>query len=98
MTQTTLLPFQTNLIVGTTPMMGAIPANPTRRGLIIALNGTATVNVTVGSNEPSETTGIPITEANPVFTLVPRNDSVALGAQLNLIAAAADTPVSIFEF
>jgi hypothetical protein len=98
MTQTTLLPNETNLEVGTTAMMGAIPANPTRSGLIICNNGTDTVNVTFGQSTPSATTGIPLTTTNPIFTLLPRNEQVALGAQLNFIAASADTPVSVMEF
>jgi hypothetical protein len=95
---TILLPFQTNVTAGTEAIMAAVLANPTRNGLIIANNGGDQVNVTFGPNVPSATTGIPIAAAS-VFTLVPRNaDSMALGAAVNVIAAAADTPVSIFEF
>ena len=78
--------------------MNAVPANPTRNGLVIANNGSDQVNVTFGSHVPSESSGIPIL-AGAVFSLLPRtDDSVALGAAVNVIAAADDTPVTILEF
>lgn len=120
MAQTNLLPWTTNLTVGTTAIMAALPANPTRKGLIIAnnapLSGTPpagpSINVTFGGGTalgtsqgtviippppPTATTGIEIA-AGTSFILPPAQaPNVALGAQLNMIASAAATPVSVLE-
>jgi len=101
---TILTPFQTNVSVGTTAMMAAVPANPTRKGLIIANNGTGILNVTFGPgtisqpNTPSATSGIPIAGGTSFSMLPAMAPNVSMGAQLNMIAAAAATPVSILEF
>ena len=106
---TILTPFETNVIVGTSAMINAVPANPTRKALIISNNGpnTETVNVTFGAinpgavsppNLPSATTGIPIVGGSS-FSLFPYASSdISMGAQLNMIASAAATPVSVLEF
>ena len=109
---TVLTPFQTTASVGVTAMMNALPANPTRKGLIIANNGALTgtppegptVNVTFGPgsisapNTPSATTGVPIA-AGQTFSMLPAMaDNVSMGAQVNAIASAAATPVTFLEF
>ena len=106
---TILTPFETNVIVGTSAMINAVPANPTRKALIISNNGpnTETVNVTFGAinpgavsppNLPSATTSIPIVGGSS-FSLFPYASSdISMGAQLNMIASAAATPVSVLEF
>jgi len=112
-TTNTSAPFQTNVVVGTTAMIGVVAANPTRSGLVIANDAptsgsspASVINVTFGEvntamvnppNMPSETTGIPIA-AGQTFTLMPGREDTNVGAQLNMIASEADTPVSIFEF
>ena len=104
---TILTPFQTNLSVGATAMMAAIPANPTRKALVIANNAPLTggppatgpaINVTFGPNVPTTPTGIPIA-AGTAFSFFPyaAND-ISMGAQINVIAGAAATPVSVLEF
>lgn len=113
MQPTNLMPWETNLSIGTTAVLGAIPANPTRKGLVITNNGADPVNVTFGGNKmimtsqgvailppdpPTSTTGIQIA-AGQSLTLPPaQTPAVALGAQLNMIAGAAATPVSVLEF
>src|SRR5215471_17599779 len=103
---TILTPFQTNLSVGTTAMMNAIPANPTRKGLVIANNGAASdiVNVTFGPgtiqtpNTPSATSGIPIAGGTTFSMLPAMANDVSMGASVNVIASAAATPISVLEF
>jgi hypothetical protein len=119
---TILTPFETNLVVGTTPVIAAVPANPTRKALLIANNAvkadfTGTVpagetpgsqiNVTFGPvnqamvnplHMPTATTGIPI-QAGDTFSLFPYAASdISMGAQINMVASSAGTPVTIVEF
>jgi hypothetical protein len=109
---TVLNPSETDILVGTTAMMAAVGANPTRRGLVIANNAPLTgtppagpsINVTFGPgpigqpNTPSATRGIPIA-AGTSFSLLPWSSAnIGMGAQLNMIASAAATPVSVLEF
>jgi predicted flavoprotein YhiN len=103
---TVLNPSQMNVSVGTTAMMAAVGANPTRRGLVIANNGAVTdvVNVTFGPgtisapNTPSATSGVPIA-GGATFSLLPWSAAnVGMGAQLNMISSTAATPVTVLEF
>lgn len=110
---TNLMPFQTNVTVGTTPIMGALPANPARKGLIISNNGTGQVNLTFGGGTalgtslgtviippppPTTTTGLAL-QAGTSFELLPAMaPNVAMGAQINAIAGAAGEQLSFLEF
>lgn len=104
---TVLSPFQTNLTVGTSATLNAVPANPSRRGLIICNgNATAANNVIVGfgSNTPTTSSGLIIPGGNVAascFYAMPitvGSPIIGMGAQINLIAVAASTPVTILEF
>lgn len=107
---TNLAPFQTTINVGTTAMMNAVKANPSRKALMVCNNGPAgsIVNITFGPgttsmpNTPSATTGVPIpggAVVNSCLSLFPYlGQNIAMGAQLNMIASAAGTPVTVLEF
>lgn len=103
---TALAPFQTNLTIGTGATTAAVPANPSRRGLVIC-NGHASQSVTIGfgSNTPvSGTSGLVIPGGNVVASCwyaMPNflaSPIVGVGAQLNMIASGASTPVTVLEF
>jgi hypothetical protein len=120
---TILTPFETNVVVGTTAVIAALPANPTRNALIIANNAPTTdptgaavaagetpgaqINVTFGPvnpalvnplHMPTATTGIPI-QAGQTFSLMPyMANNISMGAQVNVIASGAGTPVTFIEF
>lgn len=103
---TVLAPFQTNLTIGTGATLNAVPANPSRRGLIIC-NGHATQTITVGfgSNTPvSGTSGLVIPGGNAVASCwyalpnVGISPAVGIGAAINIIASGASTPVTVLEF
>lgn len=103
---TALAPFQTNATIGTGATLSVLPVNPTRRGLIIC-NGHASQSITVGfgSNTPvSLTSGLVIPGGNTAascFNFIPNNLTsplVSIGAQVNIIASGASTPVTLLEF
>lgn len=103
---TALSPFQTNLTIGTSATVAAVPANPSRRGLIIC-NGHASQTITVGfgANTPvSGTSGLVVPGGNAVASCwyalpnVGISPSVGIGAQINIIASGASTPVTVLEF
>src|SRR5215475_48436 len=126
---TILTPFDTSLTIGTTAVIGAIPANPTRKALLISNNappieptgttapGPVPANATPGAvvyvtfGEPNQAavnplhwpspttgTGIPI-QAGQTFSLFPyAATDISMGAQINMVATAASTPVYVVEF
>jgi hypothetical protein len=101
---TVLGPFMTTATVGASATLGAVPANPSRRAMTIC-NGhaTQTVTFTFGTLTPvSLTTGQVLPAGNVVascFTVPPiASVSGGIGAQLNLIASGAATPVTVFEY
>ena len=89
-----------------TAVMAAIPANPTRKGLMLcnAATGTtpASVNITFGTITPTTATGIQLPGGavpNSCLTLMPyMGPNIAMGAQINAIASAAATPLTALEF
>jgi len=92
---TNLAPFQTNVTVAVTATMNAVPANPTRKGLILCA-GANPVNVSFGTVTPTATTGLAIA-AGTCFSFLPyMGATVAMGAQINTIGAMAST-LSVFE-
>jgi len=107
---TNLAPFQTTVTAGTTAIMAAVPANPTRRGLMLCNVGAmgVTIYVTFGPgtvtmpNTPSATNGIPIPGGalpNSCLDLLPWSSAnIGMGAQINVVASMAGTPVTVLEF
>jgi len=103
---TVLTPFQTNLTIGTSATLNAVPANPSRKGLIIC-NGIASANaitVTFGTTTPVDrTTGLVIPGANAVascFYVLPGNlgGIAGIGAQINIVGQTTSMPVTVLEF
>jgi hypothetical protein len=100
---TVLAPFMTTVTVGASATLAAVPANPSRRAMTIC-NGhaTQTVTFTFGTLTPvSLTTGQVLAAGNVAtscFTVPPANVVGGVGAQLNLIASGASTPVTVFEY
>lgn len=102
---TNLAPFEWDIIAGTTAQMAAVPANPTRKALIICnvgVSGTI-VYVTFGQHStPSSSAGVPLAGGaviNSCLNLLPfASSNVAMGAQINVIASAAGTPTVVLEF
>ena len=102
---TVLGPFTTAVTVGTAASLAALAANPTRKAVTIC-NGhaTATVTFTTGSVTPvSLTTGIVLAAGNVAtscFTIgsVANLGSSGVGAQINVIASGASTPVTFLEY
>lgn len=102
---TNLAPFEWDVIAGITATMAAVPANPTRKALIICNAGVAgtVVYVTFGQHSmPALNVGIPLAGGavvNSCLNLLPfATATVAMGAQINVIASAAGTPVVVLEF
>lgn len=103
---TALAPFETNATIGASATLGVLPANPSRRGLILC-NGHASQSITVtfGTITPvSLTTGVVIPGGNTAascFNLLPNilaSPLVGVGAQVNAIASGATTPLTALEF
>jgi hypothetical protein len=102
---TNLAPFEWDVIAGTTAIMAAVPANPTRKALIVCNAGVGgtVVYVTFGQHSsPALNVGVPLAGGaviNSCLNLLPfASSNVAMGAQLNVIASAAGTPVVVLEF
>lgn len=102
---TNLAPFEWDVLAGTTAIMAAVPANPTRKALIVCNAGVAgvIVYVTFGQHStPSLSGGLPLAGgavSNSCLNLLPfATNTVAMGAQINVIATAAGTPVVVLEF
>jgi len=103
--QTNLGPFQTTVSVPNTVVLNAVPANPSRRGLIICnSNATAANIITVGfgANSPTDGVGLIIpggqVAASCVFINQPPGGG-GMGAQLNMIGhVAGPTSVVVLEF
>lgn len=104
--QTTVLgPNMTTVTVGTAAVLAALPSNPARRAVTVC-NGAAATNIltmTTGTLTPvAGTTGIVMPPGNlttSCFTIGnPIGPIGGVGAQVNLIASAASTPVTIIEY
>jgi hypothetical protein len=102
--QTNQGPFSTTVTAGAAATMAALPANPTRRAATIC-NGhaTQTVTFTTGTLTPiSLTTGQTLPAGSLVtscFTIGnPAGPQGIAGAQINVIASGAATPVTFFEY
>lgn len=100
----TLGPFTTTVTAGTGATMAALAANPTRRAVTIC-NGhaTATVTFTTGLVTPvSLTTGQVLAAGNVATSCYTignfQGPAGIAGAQINVIASGASTPVTIFEY
>ncbi len=102
--QTNLGPFQTDLSINNSATMGAVGANPSRRGLIVCNDHASnTINLSFGSNTPSATAGIRIPGGNVTASCwysgaAQSPGTGGIGAQINLFASGASTPVSVLEF
>lgn len=105
--QTNLGPFETDLSIGNSASMNAVPANPSRRGLVVCNDhATQTINMTFGPNStPSATVGLRIPAGNTTascwYSPIPgtgAGPTGGIGAQINLFASGASTPVTVFEF
>lgn len=103
--QTNFGPFETDLSIGTGASMAAVAANPSRRGLIICNDhASQTINVTFGpASTPSATVGLRIPGGNAVASCWYSGSAITpgiggFGAQINIIASGATTPVTVFEF
>ena len=102
---TNLAPFQRDVTVGTTAVMAAVPANPTRKGLMLCNTGATgqTIYVTFGTLTPVAGNGVPLQStgafATACLNLMPyMGPNIAMGAQINAIASAAATPLTALEF
>lgn len=103
--QTTVLgPSMTTVSVGVNGTMAALAANPSRRAVTVC-NGHATqiATISTGSLSPvSLTTGIVLQTGNVAsscFTFgSPTGPSGGVGAQINVIANGASTPVTFVEY
>jgi hypothetical protein len=99
--QTQLGPFTTTATATASALMGALPANSSRRGFTIC-NGSATlvVTFTTGTVTPvSLTTGQVLPTGNVVascFT-TPGGITTGVGAQVNIISTGS-APVTFFEY
>jgi hypothetical protein len=99
---TNLGPSMTTVTAGASATLAALPANPSRHALTIC-NGHASQSVTFtfGALTPvSLTTGMVLPGNNVVascFT-TPGSISAGIGAQVNVIASGASTPVTFFEY
>ena len=92
---------------GAAATMAALPSNPTRKAVIIC-NGSATATVTFTTGltptPVSLTTGVVLQTGNVAascFTIGNPSGGTAgagIGAQINVIASAASTPVTFLEF
>lgn len=101
--QTNLGPFETDLSIGNTASMNAVPANPTRRAVIICNDhASQTINVTFGTaSTPSATVGLRIPGGNAVASCWYSSSASTgggQGAQINFFASGATTPVTVFEY
>lgn len=105
--QTNLGPAETDLSIGNSASMNAVPANPSRRGLVVCNDhATQTINMTFGPNStPSATVGLRIPAGNTTascwYSPIPgtgAGPAGGIGAQINLFASGASTPVTVFEF
>lgn len=105
--QTNLGPFETVLSIANTASMNAIPANPSRRGLIICNgNATAANNITVSfgpSITPTDGVGLIIpgglVAASCWNSFSATGIAGGMGAQLNMIGhVAGPTSVAVMEF
>jgi hypothetical protein len=105
--QTNLGPIETDLSIGNSATMAAVGANPSRRGLIICNDhASQTINVTFGTaSTPSATVGLRIPGGNAVAScwyapFLQGSSGVigGMGAQINIFASGASTPVTVFEF
>lgn len=101
--QTQLGPNVTALTIGGTATMAAIGANPTRRAVTIC-NGhaTQTATFTFGTavTPVSLTTGQVLATGNVATSCFTTPGAIqsGVGAQINLIASGASTPVTVFEY
>jgi hypothetical protein len=100
---TNLMPFETNVIVGTTAVMAAVPPNPSRKGLLLCnAAASGTIWVTFGKIIPQANVGVPLAGGaviNSCLNLMPYlGPSIAMGAQINAIASAASTQLVALEF
>lgn len=102
--QTNSGPFQTDLSIGNSATMGAVGVNPSRRGLIVCNDhASQTINLSFGTNTPSATAGIRIPGGNVTASCwysgaAQLPGTGGIGAQINLFASGASTPVTVLEF
>jgi hypothetical protein len=92
-----------SITAGASATMAAVPANPSRRAFTIC-NGhaTQTATFTVGTalTPVSLTTGLVLATGNVVASCytTPSSITSGVGAQINVIASGASTPVTVLEF
>jgi hypothetical protein len=107
--QTGLGPAMTSVSVNTAGTLAALPSNPSRRGVTLCNeHATNTVTFTLGTLSPvSLTTGRVLAAGNLVTSCITIGSSQGVptttggsnvGAQVNLIASGASTPVTIIEY
>jgi hypothetical protein len=105
--QTALGPNTTSVTLAVQGAMAALPANPTRRGVLICNeSSSATVTVTTGALSPvSLTVGRVLASGNLVTSCLTigstqgsKDQGVNVGAQINAIPSAGSTPVTFIEY
>jgi len=101
--QTNLGPVTWALTASGTAAMAAVPANPSRRGFTICNNhASQTVNFTTGTVTPVSGSVGQFLAANNVatscYTTPALTAGVGVGAQINIIASGATTPVTVLEY